>query len=126
MLQLHDDILLHMSSYLNYGDAVGIHGLSSVNKATNLLFKNSPKILKRRVKIQERVIDTCLYHYDHNTKNAIIDKRISWKHTKLPKIEDYLDIPMWITENIKDEYKQQVIKAQNRIRKDRTLMNQFH
>lgn len=113
-----ENILLYTSSYLNYTDSIG-KGLCCVNRRSNLIFKHSPKTIKRRIRLQERIIDTYLYHYSnkHNFK---------WSHEPLPKIYDYLKIPKLVMMNIDDQYVRSIIKAQNRIRNELEKIEAFH
>lgn len=122
-----EDILLYASSFLSYEDAVG-HGISNVNKSISAIFKNSPKIIRRRIKLQKRVIDTYLYHYKHGYKfNYTGDNGnyMYWEHTKLPKIENYLNIPQWIIVGLDEKYLDPLVHAQKRIRNELMSLKKF-
>lgn len=124
----NEDVLLYASSYLSYEDALG-HGLSSVNKIISTIFKSSPKIIKRRIRLQKRIIDTFLYHYKHGGKFPLNTDGQSpylyWKATKLPKVDDYLDIPRWIIDALDEKYVSKIAQAQARIREDQMNLNKF-
>ena len=125
-MNLTDDIVLHASTFLTYGDVIGGRsgGLVSVNKYFNNMFKTSPKIIKRRIKLQEKIIDSFLYHRFSNTR-AFEERRQDWKPEPIPKIDNYLNIPRGILLSVKPPYVSQISDAQKRIREENRKLDKL-
>lgn len=125
-MNLTDDIILHASTFLTYGDVIGGRsgGLVSVNKYFNNMFKTSPKIIKRRIKLQEKIIDSFLYHRYCHTR-TFLETPPDWKPEPIPKIKDYLNIPKGILRSVKPPYVSQISDAQKRIRKENRKLDKL-
>lgn len=71
MYALTEDIIIYITPFLQYTTCFGSNGLIVVNKSINSILKHTPSCVKRKIKIQNLIIKSCLYH---NTTDSIIIK----------------------------------------------------
>mgnify|MGYP001304471675 CR=1 FL=1 len=73
MDSLRPDLMIKLTYHLAFTDSVN---LSSINKTYYQTISNCPKCIKRKLKIQKTIINSCMYH---------IKKKILLYHYELPQ-----------------------------------------
>lgn len=87
MYKLKEDIIVYISHFVQYTTCYGSNGLITVNKSINNILKNRPICVKRKLKIQNLIIKSCLYH---NISCNIIRKILNNAKIKKKNLENIL------------------------------------
>ena len=116
LARLFKDNFEDLAAFLN------IHDLSIGLICTNTIVKNSlihsNKIITRKINIQKRIIDTCVYHYN---KRILVQFLTHKPQIILKNTREYLTLLNDIYDVLGTHLTQRIKPAQNRIR---TLMNE--
>jgi len=95
MNKLRNDIIVYITTFLQYNSSFGSNGIITLNKCINSVLKNTPICIKRKIKIQNLIIKSCLYHNIRSynfTKNEWLVKLLYTAKEKKKNLENILEI----------------------------------
>ena len=104
------DNLEDLAMFLNFHDLTAC--LMSTNTYTRNILVYSKKVIKRKIRIQQCIIHTCIYHYEKKSELY----GVQYKKFILKNIDDYTSNTFEEIFTILDDYLSYMIKpAQKRI-----------
>lgn len=86
MYQLRKDIIIYVTTFLQYTNSFGPRGLITTNKYINNILKYTPICIIRKINIQNLIIKSCIYHKSKNQHIIALFDTANKKKRKLESI----------------------------------------